>query len=87
MALAIGHHRVPRRSGWAGHVAGFVLGFAVGLVLTALLTLYVWPAVIPFGERLVPEDTGRAAAVAMALVCGVATDVMVTARHASRRRR
>lgn len=84
MALAIGPHR--REPHWTAHVAGFLAGFAAGLVLTGLLTLYVWPTVLPYGERIVPTDVGTAAAVVMAVICGVAADVMVTARQAARRR-
>ena len=85
MALAIGPQRTPARH-WTGHVAGFLLGFGAGLLLTALLTMYVWPTVLPYGSQILPEDTGRATALVMAVVCGLAADVMVTARAASRRR-
>jgi hypothetical protein len=80
MALAFGpHRRAPADR--TGQVAGFVLGFAAGLVLTAILTLHVWPALLPYGERLVPDRAAVGAAVVMGLVCGLAADVMVTARR------
>lgn len=83
MALAIGQHRAePHR---LEHLAGFAAGFVTGFGLTALLTLYVWPAILPFRDELIPPRAGLAAAFVMGIVCGVAADVMVTARQASRR--
>ena len=61
----------------------FVAGGLAGFTLMGVLSLHIWPAVLPYSRFLVTEGAGLAAALFVALSCGIAGVIACAARCAS----
>ena len=61
-------------------VLAFVASALGGFVLMGVLSLHIWPAVLPYSRFLVTEGAGLAAAVFVALVFGLAGLIACVAR-------
>lgn len=61
----------------------FVAGMLGGFVLMGVLSLHVWPAVLPHSQFLVTGGAGLAAALFVALAFGLAGLIACAARSAS----
>ncbi|HVF19697.1 MAG TPA: hypothetical protein VNA14_05590 [Mycobacteriales bacterium] len=61
-------------------VLAFVAGGLAGFTLMGVLSLHVWPSVLPYSRFLVTEGAGLAAAVFVAVACGLAGLIACAAR-------
>lgn len=64
-------------------VVSFVAGSLAGFVLMGVLSLHVWPAVLPYSRFLVTEGAGLAAAGFVSFACGLAGLIACFARSAA----
>ena len=58
----------------------FVAGALGGFTLMGVLSLHIWPAVLPYSRFLVTEGAGLAAALFVAVACGLAGLIACVAR-------
>ncbi len=61
-------------------VLAFVGCGLAGFVLMGVLSLHIWPSVLPYSQFLVTQGAGLAVAVFIAVVCGIAGLIACVAR-------
>ena len=64
-------------------ILAFLGGGLVGFVLMGVLSLRVWPEVLPYSRFLVSGGAGLAAAMFVAIACGIAGLIACYARSSS----